>query len=338
MNSAILIALRGVFAISLVVLTTANVVAQDIRYGLQRGAMAPIRQSLPAEAVKQGIKYDYKVFNDVTSAILAMDQGHLEIANTSAQHVVRAIDEGMKFVLIVGWGGGYNVLVSRKDLGIQKGDFAGLKKVVDSRKATGKKLRFGVPTGSMQHLKLIYLLKQNGINADADIEILNIPFPNHPRALDAREVDMAMSLATFAAMSIHAGSGSLFHHLYGDATGKWEIGFAVRKDLADTKPDVVQKIVNSHVAAMNTFTSDVSKQVELDMKESSFPQPVIEMTQRDFLKHTYRITLDDIKATAKQMYDIGWAKKDHSNDIEKYVDFSFLEKATGESRDRLKGF
>ena len=60
--------------------------------------------------------------------------------------------------------------------------------------------------------------------------------------------------------------------------------------------------------------------------------------QKDFLRLTYRMAIDDIKLTAKQMHEMGWAKKDHSADIEKYVDFSFLEKATGEPKSKLMGF
>ena len=310
----------------------------EVRYGLQRGAMGALKQALPAAADKQGIKYDYKIFNDSTAVILAMEQKQLEMGNITAQHLVRAIDEGMNLVLVAGWGGGYNVLIQGPDMKLAKDDLAGFKKLVEERKAANKKLKIGVPTGSQQHLKLTYLLTGNGINPDRDVEVLNIPFPNLPRALDGREIDMAMSLAPFSAMAINGGSAKLFHHVYGEGTGKWEIGYAVRKDLVQQNPALVQKIVSSHVDALRTFVSDVDKQVELEMKESNFPKPVIDMTQRDFLRLTYRISVEDIKRTAKQMYEVGWAKKDHSADVEKYIDFSFLEKATGESKAQLMGF
>ena len=41
---------------------------------------------------------------------------------------------------------------------------------------------------------------------------------------------------------------------------------------------------------------------------------------------------------ARQMHEVGWAKKDHSADVEKYVDLRFLAKATGLSEKELSGF
>lgn len=310
----------------------------DIRYGLQRGAMGALKQTLPEMATKQGIKYDYKIFNDSTAVILAMEQKQLEIGNLTAQHMVRIADEGMNLVLVAGWGGGYNVLITGPDVNLKKDDLPGLKRLTEDRKAANKKLKIGVPTGSQQHLKLVYLLSGNGINPDRDVEIVNIPFPNLPRALDGREIDLAMVIAPFAAMAMNGGSGKMFHHVYGPGTGKWEIGFAVRKDLVDNNPDLVQKIVNSHVEAMKTFLTDVPKQIELEMKEGTFPKPVVDMTQTDFLRFSYRMDIEDLKRTAKQMYEMGWAKKDHSDSIEKYVDFRFLEKATGETKAQLSKF
>jgi ABC-type nitrate/sulfonate/bicarbonate transport system substrate-binding protein len=309
-----------------------------VRYGLQRGALGALKITLPQIEAKYNLKYDVKIFNDATAVILAMDQKELEMGNITAQHVIRAIDEGMQLVVVAGWGGGYNVLVAGPDVKTPTGDLKALKALIDERRNSGKRLKIGVPTGSQQHLKLSYLLTGMGVNPDKDVDIVNIPFPNHPRALDGKEVDMTMTLAPFAAIAINAGYGRMVYHVYGGGSGNWEIGYAVRRDLIDKNPDLVQRIVSSHVEALKSFMTDIPKQVELELKDTNFPRPVIEAVQRDYLKLSYRIALDDLRRTAKQMYDLGWAKKDHSADLEKYVDFRFLEKATGESRAQLAKF
>lgn len=312
--------------------------AQDtVRHGLQRGALGALKVALPMVQDKYKLKYDLKTFNDSTTVILALEQKELEIGNLTAQHVVRAIDEGMNLVVVVGWGGGYNVLFGNKDMPLARDDFAGLKKLVADRKAAGNKVKIGVPTGSQQHLKLTYLLQANAIDAK-DIDIVNVPFPNHVRAVDGKEVDMAMTIAAFAAMAVHTTGAKVFHHAYGKGAGQWEIGQAVRRDLVKDKPEFVQRIVSSHVDAMKMFVTDVVKQVELEQKEATFPKPVVEMIQRDFLRLTFKVTLDDIRLTAKQMHALGWAKKDHSAEVEKYVDLSFLAKATGLTEKELSGF
>src|SRR4051812_10874036 len=85
-----------------------------VREGIQIGALGALRTSLPDVAAKHGLAFEIKDFNDSTAALRALDQGELDIANTTSQHLVRAITEGMDVVWVAGWGGGYNVLVARK--------------------------------------------------------------------------------------------------------------------------------------------------------------------------------------------------------------------------------
>ena len=310
----------------------------EVRNGGMRGFLGMLKVSLAKIQDKHGVRYDNKIFNDATTTVLAMERGELEMGNVTAQHLIRAIDEGIPIVLVVGLGGGYNVLVAGSDVKVPQGDMKALKGLIDERRRSGNKLKIGVPTGSQQHLKLTHLLMGMGVNPEKDVDVVNIPFPGHPRALEGRHVDMTMAVAPFAALMIQSGVGRLFHHVYGPGVGRWEVGYAVRKDLVEKNPDLVQRIVSSHVEALGSLMNDVSRQVELEAQESSFPKPAIELVQRDFVKLTYRMSIADLKRTAKQMYDVGWTKSDHSSKVESYVDFRFLEKATGEPRARLAEF
>lgn len=316
--------------------------AQDapvvLRHGVQRGAIGAIKSGLADVEAKYGLKYDQKTFNDATAVILAMAQKELDLGNVTAQHVVRAIDQGIELTVVSGWGGGYNVMLSNADINLKKDDIEGFKALVASRKAANNKLKIGTPTGSQQHLKLIYFLKRQNIDSEKDVEVVNISFPDHARALDGRQVDMVMSLAPFVSLAIVNGAGKLFYHVYGPNYGQWEIGFAVRNDIVQSKPEIVQKIVDSHVAAMKMFMDDMPKRLELEKRQSSFPPAVIEMEQRDFLKLSYKIAIDDIKRTAREMAEVGWVKRDLSSEVEKYVDLRFLEKATGLSKSQLSVF
>src|SRR5215831_7732943 len=66
-----------------------------IRHGIQIGALGALRTVLPNVEKAYELKYDIKDFRDSTSALLALDQGELDIANTTSQHLVRAINEGI---------------------------------------------------------------------------------------------------------------------------------------------------------------------------------------------------------------------------------------------------
>src|ERR1700730_9603684 len=189
--------------------------AATFREGLQIGAMGALRTTLPAADKKYDLTFDPKDFRDSTSVLLAIEQGELEIGNTTTQHLIRAISENIPVKWVCGWAGGYNVLVSRSGLNLKPNDVAALKSEAVSRKLSGKPLLFGVPTGSLQHAKLASYLKSIGIDPDKDVQIANIPFPNHPRAIEAAEVDMAMTLSAFGAISIDKGDAVLFRHLFG---------------------------------------------------------------------------------------------------------------------------
>jgi ABC-type nitrate/sulfonate/bicarbonate transport system substrate-binding protein len=302
-----------------------------IRHGIQIGALGALRIVLPTVEKAYELKYDIKDFRDSTSALLALEQGELDIANTTSQHLVRAISEGIDAVWVAGWGGGYNVLVARKGFSAPTATNEQLKDAIMARKRQGKPITIGVPTGSLQHAKLAFYLQSLGVNGERDTQIVNIPFPNHPRALEAGEIDMAMTLCVFGAIAIDKGDATLVRHLFGDGSGKQEIGFIVHRKLTRDKPALVQSIVSSHVDAMKTFMNDTDRRIELERRYSRLPDTVIAMQERQFLKYDYRTNVVDIKAMAMQMYVLGWVREDYSRRVDEHVDFTFLAKATGQS-------
>jgi NitT/TauT family transport system substrate-binding protein len=311
------------------VLVQSAFAADTVREGLQIGAMGALRTTLPAAGKKDDFALDVKDFRDSTSVLLAIEQGELEIGNTTTQHLIRAISENIPVRWVCGWGGGYNVLVSRKGLDLKPSDGAALKSLAASRKQSGKPMLIGVPTGSMQHAKLAIYLKSIGVDPDKDVQIANIPFPNHPRALEAGEVDLAMTLSAFGALAIGKGDAALFLHLFGGNFGKQEIGFIVSEKLVKEKPALVQRIVNAHVEAMKSFMGQPEKQIEFERKYSRLPEPVIAMQERDFLRYNFRTNVADIKTMARELQQLGWVKEDFGPKVDTFVDLSFVSKASG---------
>src|SRR5690349_4293174 len=76
--------------LALPVATTWHALAADtVREGLQIGAMGALRTTLPTTAGKYDLAFDMKDFRDSTAVLLALEQGELEIGNTTTQHLVR---------------------------------------------------------------------------------------------------------------------------------------------------------------------------------------------------------------------------------------------------------
>jgi NitT/TauT family transport system substrate-binding protein len=302
------------------------------------GTLGALRSALPAVEKKYGLKYDLKDFPDSTSAMLALDQGELDIANITTQHLVRAISEGLDVVWVAGWGGGNNLLVARKGFEAPTADDAALVAAILERRRQGRPVTIGVPTGSMQHAKLLLYLRSLGVNADRDVQVVNIPFPNHPRALEAGEIDLVMTICVFGAITIDKGDARLVRHLFSERQGKQEIGFVVNGRRMRGRPEFVQRIVSSIVDAMDTFTGNTDLRIALERKYSRLPDAVIDMQERQCLRHSYRTNIADIKSMAKELRDLGWVREDYADRVEKYVDLSFLAKATGLSPAQLSSW
>lgn len=313
------------------ILTRQAQAADIVREGLQIGAMGALRTTLPEANKKFDLTFDAKDFRDSTAVLLAIEQGALDIGNTTTQHLIRAISENIPVKWVCGWGGGYNVLVSRKGLDLKPNDGPALKSLAVSRKQSGKPLVVGTPTGSLQHAKLAIYLKSIGVDPVKDVQIANIPFPNHPRALEAAEVDLAMTLSAFGAIAIAKGDATLFLHLFGGSFGKQEVGFIVTQKLIKEKPALVQRIVNAHVDAIKTFMGQPDKQIEFERKYSRLPEPVIAMQEREFLHYNFRTNIADIKTMARELHELGWVKEDFGSKVESFVDLSFVAKASGMS-------
>jgi len=313
------------------ILTRQAQAADIVREGLQIGAMGALRTTLPEANKKFDLTFDAKDFRDSTAVLLAIEQGALDIGNTTTQHLIRAISENIPVKWVCGWGGGYNVLVSRKGLDLKPNDGPALKSLAVSRKQSGKPLVVGTPTGSLQHAKLAIYLKSIGVDPVKDVQIANIPFPNHPRALEAAEVDLAMTLSAFGAIAIAKGDATLFLHLFGGSFGKQEVGFIVTQKLIKEKPALVQRIVNAHVDAIKTFMGQPDKQIEFERKYSRLPEPVIAMQEREFLHYNFRTNIADIKTMARELHQLGWVKEDFGSKVESFVDLSFVAKASGMS-------
>lgn len=309
--------------------------ADTVRHGVQIGGLGALRTTLPDIGKKYDITYDLKDFRDSTSVLLALEQSELEVGNTTTQHLIRAISEGIPVTWICGWGGGYNVVVARKGLDLKPNDDAALKALILERKKAGKPLSIAAPSGSINHQKMAIFLKSMGIDPEKDVQFANVPYPNHSRALEAAEVDMAVAIPIFAALSITKGDAFFVKHLFGGKFGKQEIGFIVPRKLIAEKADLVQRIVNSHVEAMKLFIDKPDKQIEYEKKYSRLPDAVVAIQERDYLHYNYRTDVDAIKLMARELVELGWVKQDVSNKVESYIDLSFLAKATGLSQAEL---
>lgn len=305
-----------------------------VRFGLQIGAVGPLRMTIVEEGKKQGLDIQIKDFRDATAVMLAIESGELDIGNVTNQHVIRAATEGIDIVVVAGWGGGSNALIANEAVPVGENDWAGFRKFVATRKQAGEPVKIGVGTGSMQHLKLLVALKEHGID-QKDVNIVNVPFPVHPRAIDGKQVDMVMSIAIFGCFNLVKKTGKLVYHAAPKQGTVQEISFAVKGVATRERTEYVQRIVNAIVASMKTFEGNVDRQIDLHTKYLKVPRPLIDCYWRQFMRPTFKIDMQELGLLAKQMHEHKWSKDDQTRKLGKYIDFRFLEKATGLTQEQL---
>src|SRR5260370_38310652 len=165
--------------------------------------------------------------------------------------------------------------------------------------------------------------------------MVKVACARRPGAVEAGGVEMAMTLCVFGGIAMDKGDARLVRHLFGDESGKQEIGFIVNRRLTHDKPELVQRIVSSLAEAMDMFMSNTDLRIELERKYSRLPDAVVAMQEREFLKYDYRTNVTDLKAMAKELRDLGWGREDYSDRIDKHLDFTFLAEATARSPAQL---
>lgn len=281
------------------------------------------------------VKFKVVTFPHTVAAMQALSSGNIDVTHLTTQHFVRAIDENLNLLLVCGLCAGLIEFDVHKSVPVAQGDWAGLKKYAQGRAAEGKPFTVGVPTGSYQHLMLTWQLSRHGIDPTREVKLLNINFPEHLRVMELGQVDMVSTVSVFGASIVAGGHGSLFSYPYDAPSGIQNVSFAVRKETLDKNPQLVQLFVDSHVALLKRIMESPDQLVEDQVRYSGLPRRIVEHD----LKNTgfaYQIRVADVRGMASMMHEVGWTKQNRTDEVERFIDWTFLKKATGLGEAQLK--
>ncbi|WP_334683898.1 ABC transporter substrate-binding protein [Arthrobacter sp. CAN_A214] len=117
----------------------------------------------------------------------------------------------------------------------------------------GKKV--GYVPGSSQEILLRQTLAQAGMDADTDIELVNIGFADMPDALERGDIDAFSSAEVGPSIAILNGAHSIVSP-YETPIGKVNISLATTSALIESDPELVQRIVDTHVQATSHLLED----------------------------------------------------------------------------------
>jgi sulfonate transport system substrate-binding protein len=315
-------------ALALVALTAGPSLAQsDVRTALpapvkvKQGmtnvpALSPL-WLLPEYAAKYNVQIEMVMFQRFADARTALASGDLDItAFGPAGHLAGA----KSMVGVAGVGSGNDCLI------VRKGD-----DIKDWKALKGKAI--GVGAGSISWLKFAASTQENGIEYPS-LKVVNIMGGggNYLKALQAKEIDMAVVWQPFCAQGIVDGIAQYptIDHNKSKTVGGLISVLAVNRGFMEKHRDATQRLVVAYLDVLKVAQADRAKWSKIYAEKAGLPEAVaaesIRITQLDAL-----LPLESIKRISKFLSDNGVIARDVSSEIAQYYNYDFLSKATGKS-------
>jgi sulfonate transport system substrate-binding protein len=280
---------------------------------------------LPEEAAKYNIQIEVVMFQRFADARTALVTGDIHLTAFGPQDITLALGQGAKTLVgVAGVGSGNDCLVVRKGE-----DIKDWKSVADKR--------VGIGAGSISWLKFAASVQENGLQYGA-LKIVNIVGggANYLKALQNKEIDMAVVWQPFCAQAIVDGFGAYptLDHNRSKTVGGLISVLAVNRPFMEKNRDAVQRLVVSYIDVLGVASKDLARWARIYAEKAGLPENVaaesIRTTQLDAT-----LPLESIKRISKFLSDNGVITRDVSGEVAQHYEYDFLAKATGKSPDQL---
>ena len=287
-------------------------------------ALSPL-YLLPEVAAKYNVKIETVMFQRFADARTALVTGDIHITAFGPQDISLALGQGAKTLVgVAGVGSGNDCMIVRKGE-----DIKDWKDVADKR--------IGIGAGSISWLKFAASVQENGLQYNK-LKIVNIVGggANYLRALQNKEIDMAVVWHPFCAQAIVDGYGAYptIDHNKSKAVGGLIAVLAVNRPFMEKNRDAVQRLVVAYLDTLEIARKDTTRWAKIYAEKAGLPEKVaaesIRTTQLD-----PALPLASIKRISKFLSDNGVITRDVSAELGDAYAYDFLAKATGKSPEQL---
>jgi NitT/TauT family transport system substrate-binding protein len=247
---------------------------------------------------------------DQKTALLA---GSLEMCGTTLAHAIHSASMGQPVVVVAALCNKCSALVVKKDGPIQQ--------IKDLK---GK--RIGYVPGTMHEILLRETLKQNGLSADKDVQLMRVDFFDMGTALANGDIDAFLSGEPFPTIAVHKGYGRILSYPYYDESiGTINAGMLVTREMIEKDPERIYGLVAAHAQATEYLRANPDKWLQ---RAAEFGTPV-EILQEAAPNMELAWLVDEAyvaraKALGERMQALGIIAK--QPDYEKLFDLSFVKK------------
>lgn len=182
----------------------------------------------------------------------------------------------------------------------------------------------GYPQGSSQEILLRLTLEQAGLDADQDVELVNLPFSDMASALDAGRIDAFASAELGPSTALQAGAVEVASP-YDTPVGRVNIGLYTTGELIEQNPELVEQVVDTHIQATEQMAADPQAWADGVVEEFGIDQAVVDTAVQNIWP---RWEIDQeytaqVAALIEQM--AGLRQIDGEVDVDTLIDPQFVE-------------
>jgi NitT/TauT family transport system substrate-binding protein len=278
---------------------------ETVTIGTLRGQPHFYAPFLYGDYAEDGVEFEVVILDSTPSLSDAVVSGAVDFAVTGVTSTISSIaqDRDMKIVASAadgGWGFLGNDIESVADL-------------------VGKKV--GYIQGSAPEVALRLILEEEGIDP-SDLELIAVPPPELASALGSGSVDAFFGVEIGVSLAKAAG-GEEIADPYSTAIGRVNICLATTGAFLEQNPELVQKVVDTHVATTEYMSGNVDEWLPDMVAEFGGDQEVLESALENFtlrtdLSEEYRT---QVEALAGEMLGLGLIAT--APPVEDIVDDSF---------------
>lgn len=259
--------------------------------------------------VPEGTTIEVVPMTDSTAIKNAVVNGDVEFGVLGIPSVLAGISQSEDIKVIASAADGGTGIVGSEDIEGVEG-------------LAGKKV--GYVPGSSQEILLRQTLAQAGMDADTDIELINIGFADMPDALERGDIDAFSSAEVGPSIAILNGAHSIVSP-YETPIGKVNIGLATTGALIESDPELVQRIVDTHIQATDHLLEDKEAWASGVQSNFSFDDDVLAQALNNIWLRT-EISEDyanQVTELGGQMLELGTLEAEP--DASKIFDTTFIE-------------
>jgi ABC-type nitrate/sulfonate/bicarbonate transport system substrate-binding protein len=312
---------------------TASKPAANMKIGYASSA-----NSLPVALTPENAKnvnLEAVKFTNGTDVLTALVSKSIDFGQVTYLTYITALDKGFDVVAISGEVNGGSELILAPGIDVKADDWEGLKAVIADYKKQNKPFVVGNSRGTAQDIELRGELVQHGIDPVKDVQIINIPNQaDHAAALKRGEVQMLSTVEPFASQMRLNNSGKHFSYPYDTVAGNLVNLIITRKDVINDHPKEVEETVASIVKVVDKISNDKTPWLQVIKKLTALDDNV----SNEAIKNAYpdyKMYHKSALAIVGMMKDLKYITNDVTDKADKNMDYTFLSKVTGKTKEEL---